>query len=173
VLLPLPLTPDAHQPLQGNCAVEILQVVKIRPPDSQRGATSRRGVSQVTGPGVRHGSGQVFPREGFPCPENAGQTALCNKVPAGCSASGPEVDHVLGPPDRLLVVLHDDHRVALCPQRVQRLEENHVVSGMQPDGRLVEDVADAPEIRPELGREPDPLCFASAERRGRAIQGKV
>ena len=44
---------------------------------------------------------------------------------------------------------------------------------MQPDRRLVEDVADAAQVRAELRREPDPLRLAARERRRRAVEREV
>jgi hypothetical protein len=76
-----------------------------------------------------------------------------------------EVDDVVGAADRVLVVLDDDQRVALGAELLQRVEQDLVVARMQADGRLVEDVADAAQVRAELRREPDALRLAARERR--------
>ena len=52
----------------------------------------------------------------------------------------------------------------------ERVEQDAVVARMQADGRLVEDVADAAQVRAELRREPDALRFAAGERRRGAVE---
>jgi hypothetical protein len=75
--------------------------------------------------------------------------------------------------DRLLVVLHHDHRVAEVPQLLQRAEEAQVVALVQADGGLVQDVEHADQPRSDLGRQPDPLRLAAGERLRRAPEGEV
>ena len=76
------------------------------------------------------------------------------------SRAGPEVDHVVRRPDRALVVLDHDHRVPEVAEALERPDQLLVVALVQPDRRLVEDVEDADEAGPDLGREPDPLRLA-------------
>ena len=91
-----------------------------------------------------------------------------------CSpAPGPEVDDVVGGAHRALVVLDHDHRVAEVAQPRQHVEQLVVVALVQPDRRLVEDVEDAHEARPDLRREPDPLRLAARERRRRPLERQV
>jgi hypothetical protein len=80
---------------------------------------------------------------------------------------------VLGSTDRLLVVLHHDDRIPLLLQPLERLEEHPVVARVETDRRLVEDVADPPEVRSELGRQADSLGFTAAEGGGGAVEGQV
>ena len=75
----------------------------------------------------------------------------------------PQIDHVIGLPDRVLVVLHHKHRVAEIAQPDERVEQPLVVTLVQPDRRFVEDVHDAHETRPDLAREPDALRLAAGE----------
>ena len=81
--------------------------------------------------------------------------------PPCCPAPGPDVDDPVRRPDGLLVVLHDEDRVAQVAQPGQRGDELGVVALVEPDGRLVEDVQDAHQGRPDLGREADPLGLAA------------
>src|ERR687890_372525 len=55
------------------------------------------------------------------------------------SGPGPDVDHPVGDPDGVLVVLDHDQRVAEVLQPQQRLDQPVVVALVQPDRRLVED----------------------------------
>ena len=84
-------------------------------------------------------------------------------------ARGPEVDDVVGRADRVLVVLHDDHRVAEVAQAAERAQQPLVVALVQADARLVEDVEHAHQSRPDLRREPDALGLAARERRGARV----
>ena len=85
----------------------------------------------------------------------------------------PDVDHVVGDADRLLVVLDDDHGVAEVAQPHERLDEAPVVALVQPDRRLVEHVEHADEPAPDLRREPDALRLAARERARRAVHRQV
>ena len=86
---------------------------------------------------------------------------------------GPDVDDPVGRPDRLFVVLDDEDRVAEVPQSRQRGDQLGVVPLVQADRRLIEDVEHAHEGRPDLGREPDPLCLAAGQGLARPIDGQV
>ena len=86
---------------------------------------------------------------------------------------GPDVDDPVGGPDGLLVVLDDEDRVAEVAQPGQRRDELGVVALVEPDRRLVEDVQDAHQRRPDLGRQPDPLRLAAGQRHARPVEGQV
>ena len=91
-----------------------------------------------------------------------------------CSpAPGPDVDDPVGGPDRLLVVLDDEDRVAEVAQPGQGRDQLGVVALVQPDRRLVEDVQDAHQGRADLGRQPDPLGLAARQRHARPVEGQV
>ncbi len=89
------------------------------------------------------------------------------------AGSGTHVDQVVGRPDRLLVMLDDDHRVAEIAKALQRLEQAAVVALVEADGRLVEDVEDAGQARADLRGETDALAFAARKRAGGARQGQI
>src|SRR6185436_14891536 len=79
----------------------------------------------------------------------------------------------LGAANRLLVVLDDHDRVALGNELLDRREQQRVVARVQADRRLVEDVADAAQVRAELRREPDALGLAAGQRRRRAVEREI
>ena len=99
--------------------------------------------------------------------EQLRRAALEDHLAAELAGAGPEVDHVVGGADRLLVVLDDDHGVAEIAQARQRREQLAVVALVQADRRLVEHVEHAGEVRADLRGQPDALPFA-ARQRGRA-----
>ena len=87
--------------------------------------------------------------------------------------TGTDVDDMVGDPDRLLVVLDDDHRVSEIAQPHERLDQALVVTLVQPDRRLVEHVQHADEAAPDLRREADALRLAARERAGVAVERQV
>src|SRR5262245_57858262 len=109
--------------------------------------------------------GQRSARDRALARDQVGERTVDDDLAAVAPGPGSQVDDVLGAADRLLVVLDDDDRVALARELLDRREQQRVVARMQADRRLVEDVADAAQVRAELCREPDALRFAAGERR--------
>ena len=101
------------------------------------------------------------------------QRAVGDDLAAVLARPGPDVDDPVRRPDRLLVVLHDEHGVAQVPQPGQRRDELGVVPLVEADGRLVQDVQDAHQRRADLGRQPDPLGLAAREADARPVQRQV
>src|SRR5690606_39781307 len=58
-------------------------------------------------------------------------------------------------------------------QPIESAEEPVVVTLMQPDGRLIEDVHDSDQSGADLAREADALRFAARERLGAAIERQI
>jgi hypothetical protein len=75
-----------------------------------------------------------------------------------------EIDHVIGALDGFRVVLHHQHRVAHIAQMRERFEQAAVVARMQADGRFVEHVQHAAQLRADLRGQPDALRFAAGKR---------
>ncbi len=86
---------------------------------------------------------------------------------------GPDVDHVVGHPDGLLVVLHHDHRVAQVAQALEGADEALVVPLVESDRRLVEHVEHPDQAAADLAGQPDPLGLAARQGGGRPGQGQV
>src|SRR6476660_3728928 len=97
-------------------------------------------------------------------PLNISEGSLDDDFAAVNSRAWPEIDDVIGPPHRFFIVLDDHERVSFFAQRGERFEKTQVVARMQADGRLVENVENAAQIRAELRRQPDPLRFAATQR---------
>ena len=94
-------------------------------------------------------------------------------MPAELARARPEIEHVVGGADRLLVVLDHEHRVAEVAQPPQRVEQPAIVALVQADRRLVEDVEHADQARADLGRQPDALALAARQRAGGPVQREV
>ena len=73
------------------------------------------------------------------------------------TGAGTQVHHMIRGKDRIGVVLHDDHGIAGIAQCRQRAEQACVVTLVQADGGLIEDVHDARESGAHLACQADAL----------------
>ena len=90
------------------------------------------------------------------------------------AGAGADVDDVVGDPDRVLVVLDDEHRVAELAQADERVDQPAVVALVQPDRRLVEHVQHADQAASRSAtasrmRWASPPASVPAERRQREV----
>jgi hypothetical protein len=84
-----------------------------------------------------------------------------------------EVDDVVGDRDRLRLVLHHEHRVALVPQPQQQVVHPLDVVGVQPDRRLVEDIGDVGERGTEVTDHLDALRLTARQRARWPVEREV
>src|SRR5216683_1649119 len=90
------------------------------------------------------------------------------------TGAGAEVDDVVGDRDRLRLVLHDEHRVALVPQPQQQVVHPLDVMGVQARGGLVEDIGDVGERRgADVADHLDALRLAARQRARRPVEREV
>ena len=89
------------------------------------------------------------------------------------AGAGPDVDHVVGDPDGVLVVLDHEHGVAEVAQADEGVDEPLVVALVQADRRLVEHVEHAHQAAADLAGQADALGLAAGQGAGRAVEGEV
>ena len=99
--------------------------------------------------------------------------ALEDHLAAMLAGAGAKVDHVVGGPNRLLVVLDDDDRVAEIAQVRERRQQLAVVALVQADRRLVEDVQHPGQVGADLRGQPDALPLPARQRGGAAVQRQI
>ena len=75
--------------------------------------------------------------------------------------AGAEVDHVVRAFDGLLIVFDHQHRIAQVAQLFQSLQQALIVSRVQADGWLVQNIQHATKLRPYLRRQANALCFTA------------
>src|SRR5258708_24299439 len=92
---------------------------------------------------------------------------------AARACAGPEIDDIVGGPDRIFVMLHYDHRVSQVPEMHQRLNEAVVVSLVQSNAWFVQDVKHPRKSRSDLGTESNTLGFSARKGSTFAIQSKI
>src|ERR1700727_1396735 len=98
---------------------------------------------------------------------NFGRRSLGDDLAPVHAGARADINDVIGGPDRILVVLDDDHRIAQAPQTPERVEEPRVVALVEADRRFVEYIKHAGEARADLRSEPDALALAARQRAGR------
>ena len=86
--------------------------------------------------------------------------ARVEHVAALLARARADVDDPVGSADDVEVVLDDEQRVARALERVEHLEQRRGVGRVQSRRRLVEDVDDAEETRPQLRRDAQALGLA-------------
>ena len=99
--------------------------------------------------------------------------ALGDEMAAGVSRAGAEIDHEIGAANGVFVVLDDEHGVAEIAKLFERAEQAIVISRVQADGRLVQNVEHAAQARTDLRGQANALRFAAGKRGGGAIQAEI
>src|SRR5205823_720295 len=84
-----------------------------------------------------------------------------------------QIDEVVGRADRLLVMLHDQHRVADVAQLLERREQPRIIALVQADRGLVQDIEHPHQAAADLGGEPDALRLAPRKRVRGTAEGEV
>ena len=72
----------------------------------------------------------------------------------------PEVDNRICRFNGFFIMLDDQNRIATAFQDFEGFDEYAVVPGMKADGWLIENIANAGQIRSKLGGKPDSLTTA-------------
>ena len=78
----------------------------------------------------------------------------------------PKIDHVVGPPNGLFIVLHDKNCVSQIAQVFESVEKAPVVAMMQADGGLIENIENTAKLRSNLRRQANALSFAAGQSGG-------
>src|SRR5260370_30104258 len=91
-----------------------------------------------------------------------GGFALSDEVAAGVAGAGPQIDNEIGAANGVFIVLDDEDGVAEIAQLFERAEKTSVVTGMEADAGLVENIENAAEARADLRSEAHAVGFAAA-----------
>ena len=115
-------------------------------------------------------AGQVLAGDGLGLIADGLRGAFDHDVPAENSRAGTEINDMVRGPHGLLIVFHHDYRVAAVAEFLQRVEQTPIVTGVQPDAGLVEDVGDAYQAGADLAGHADTLRFATGEGRRLSVE---
>src|SRR5882757_8063697 len=156
--------------VQRNHEVDILEVV-------HRGAKDAEKFSAGLMPDVRNGNAEfaaeVFSGERLLIVEHVGVSAGEEELAAEFACAGAEIDDVAGGFDGVRIVFDDENGVAKVAQGFEDVDQALRVARVEADGRLVENVKRADEMRAERGGELDALGFAAGEGGGETVEGEV
>ena len=89
------------------------------------------------------------------------------------SRSGPDVNHHIRGAHRILIMFHDNHRIAQITQMEQGAEQLVIVSLVQSDRRLIQNIGNTHQSGADLCGKPDPLRLTAGQRRCTAGQRKI
>ena len=132
---------------QRDLHIQVLEVVLARPAHDQPVVAGRSAQRRHRDAAL---AAEVLAGERRLVAQQCLDGAAVDDVAATSARAGPDVHHVVGGADGLLVVLHDDHRVAEIPEAQQCLQQAGVVALVQPDGRLVQHVEHPHEAAADL-----------------------
>ena len=150
--------------------IHILQIIRFAAEDANEFAVRRAALG-------RHGNfqfaAQIAPRQRIGVLLDFFRAALGDQMPARVARAGAEVHHVVGAANGFLIVLDDEHGVAQVAQFFERGNQAVVVARVQADGRLVQHVEHAAQLRADLRRQANALRLAAGKRRGGAVQAEI
>ena len=162
---------DAGEEPERDRRRHVFQVVAAGADDGQLAA--RLGGAAARRDRDRPLAGQELAGQRIRIGGDLGRRSPGDDLAAVHAGAGADVDDIVGGPDRLLVVLDHDHRIAEAAQAPQRVEQPRVVALVQADRRLVEHIEHAGQARADLRGQPDALALAARQRARGARQRQV
>src|SRR5258708_6219563 len=147
--------------------LEVLQTCAVEPEQSARGFVAHVG----------HGNPQLTAEVpasyGFLLLEHGRIRARKKKLAAEFARAGTEIDDAIRGLDGIGIVFDDQNRVPQIAKRLENIDEPLRVARMEADGRFVQHVEGANEMRTERRCELDPLRFSAGERGGQPVEREV
>ena len=104
---------------------------------------------------------KIFPGERVLILHDLRRSALRNQGAPQPSCARTQINHIIGTLNRLGIVFDHQNRIAQIAKLMQRIEQPSVVTRMQTDRRFVEHIQNAAQLRTNLCRQPDALCFTT------------
>ena len=104
-------------------------------------------------------TGKVIARDALFVRHHLRWRPMGHNSPTVHTSPGPNVKDVIRLADRLFIVFHHDHRIALISQAFQRRQQAIVVPLVQPYRRLIKHIQNALQATPDLAGEPNPLAL--------------
>ena len=89
------------------------------------------------------------------------------------SSTRPNINHPICRPDGLLIMLNHDHGVAKISQSLKRTNQARIITLMQTNTWLVQNIEHTDQARTNLGRQTDSLCFTTRQCFSSTIESEV
>ena len=155
---------------QRDGHIDMLQIVFRSPFDGEEKSISfstlRRQRDVFLAAKVHAGDGVLHVLHIFRC-------ALCHHVASIFAGAGADVYHPVSGADGVLVMLHHDQRISQVPHAFQGSKKLVIISLVQADGRLVQDVEHPHQAAADLGSQADALRLTAGQGGRAAGQGQV
>jgi hypothetical protein len=169
--LPEPLTPVMQVSVfQGDLDVDALEVVLGRTEHAQflSAATppARRDRDREIAAEILRGQRALILQQVL-------ERAREHHAPALLARPEAQIDNRVADANHVLVVLDDQHGIALVAELPEDVDEAQIVARVQTNRRLVEHVQRIDERRAERGRQIDALRFAAGQRRRQPVERQV
>ena len=87
--------------------------------------------------------------------------------------AGADIDDVIRIADGILVMFHDQYRIAQVAQVDQGVEQALIVALVQTDRRLIENIHNTHQSRADLRSQANALGFTTGQGLGTAVQSEV
>jgi len=155
---------------QRDIDIDVLKVVLPRTPDRDPATETQPSLG---GHGHALAPGEIGPGQAVGVLHDLLQRAFGHDLPAMLARARPQIDDPVGVADGLVIVLHDQQRVAQVAHLLQRADQAQVIALVEADGRLVQHVEHAGQAAADLRRQADALRLPTAERTGRPRQRQV
>ena len=159
---------DTGQKSYRNGDIKVVKVVARRP------CNHELSIGIVLGALIGHidplGPAKVLAGDRFRCLKDLAQTALGYDSAAMNPGARTEVNDMISAADGFFVMLDHHHRVAEIAEVKKGIQQALVVTLMESDGGLVQDVHHADQSRADLRSQPDALGLSARQGLGSAIQ---
>src|ERR1700683_3726315 len=113
---------------------------------------------------------EVPPNKGLGRGQKLFAVAGKDHLSAVLSRAGADIQNVIGGENGIHVVLHDEHRVAQVAEAFQNRQQAVRVAWMEADGRLVQHIECADQLRAERSRQLYSLGLTAGKRAGEAVK---
>src|SRR5258707_1535504 len=169
----LPRAADAghhRQHSERNHQVHALQIVQRSAEQAQEFAV--RLVAIVRNRNAQL-SAEISPGERFLLAEHGLVRAREEQLAAELAGAMAEIDHMIRRQNRVRIMLDDQNGVAEIAQRFQDINQPLRIARMQADGRFIENVQRADQMRAQRRRKLNALRFPARQRGGQAVQREI
>ena len=131
------------------------------------------GLWRLFGNGDAQFAAEIAAGDGFRLSKHGVVGAREEQLAAEFAGARTEIDDGVGGFDRVGIVFDDENGVAEIAQGLEDVDQALRVARMQADGRLVENVERADEMRAERSGQLDALRLAARKRGGEAVEREV
>ena len=100
-------------------------------------------------------------------------SAAGDNLAAVGTGTGTDIYDIIRCQHGILIVFHHYQGIAQIPKILQGIQQLVVVSLVQTDTGLIQDIAHAYQSGTDLGRQADTLCFTTGQSGGSSGQGQI